>query len=487
MACAVETRYGRFRVRHPSLLPAVLECVRTLDRVSTSQAYIERRDCGTGAGGFKPGNKCAGGGDGGGGDSGGGGASGGEGAGGGVEPARAGDGPLVKAARDEHKKALDKLRKSIETAEDKALEKFQEKWDAHAPLKARLDDHLALVDKISAEHESLVQQVMADPTNETLAARMRESGQELLAERVAIEPLEKAEAKARKEREKARQDMRNAVANTLAKEAASVDKEDGISASQRKRSVEAVKQTHESEAQITSWAQEQNLPESVALSRSESAVEARTEAQGFLRSAVNPTIHTKALEGPIEYKDGVRANAAGSVIEWDGDNSSTMIGRVQLSPSDSASTVIHEFGHQVEHGNTEAAKLCHDFLQSRTSGETAESFSSRFQGYGYGSDERGSPDDFEKAVRAVHGKNLPKEYTESIAYYAGKKYEGQGVVNEKTGSRIYGATEVLSIGMELIARDARAFAKADPEWFDLVSGIATGRILTKTRKKRRGE
>jgi hypothetical protein len=85
----------------------------------------------------------------------------------------------------------------------------------------------------------------------------------------------------------------------------------------------------------------------------------------------------------------------------------------------------------------------------------------------------------------VHGKNLPKEYTESIAYYAGKKYDGQGAVNEKTGSRTYGATEVLSIGMELMARDARAFAAADPEWFDLVAGISTGRILTKTRQQRK--
>jgi len=76
MACAVETRYGRFRVRHPSLLPAVLECVRTLDRVSGSRAYIERRDCGTGAGGFKPGNKCGG--------EGGGGADSGSGSGGGA-------------------------------------------------------------------------------------------------------------------------------------------------------------------------------------------------------------------------------------------------------------------------------------------------------------------------------------------------------------------------------------------------------------------
>jgi len=42
---------------------AVLRCVRILRSV---QADIERRDCGTGAGGFKPGNKCATGGSGGG-------------------------------------------------------------------------------------------------------------------------------------------------------------------------------------------------------------------------------------------------------------------------------------------------------------------------------------------------------------------------------------------------------------------------------------
>lgn len=71
MPCSVETRHARFTVRHPSLLPRVLRYVRGLD------AAVERRDCGTGAGGFKPGNKCAGGGDGGGADSGGGDSGGG--------------------------------------------------------------------------------------------------------------------------------------------------------------------------------------------------------------------------------------------------------------------------------------------------------------------------------------------------------------------------------------------------------------------------
>lgn len=78
------------------------------DPKSKNYKRSESRDCGAnaeGGGGFQPGNTC-GKGDGGGGGASSGGDGGGSG-GGSVEPAKAGDGPLVKAARDEHKKALD--------------------------------------------------------------------------------------------------------------------------------------------------------------------------------------------------------------------------------------------------------------------------------------------------------------------------------------------------------------------------------------------
>lgn len=437
----------------------------------------ESRNCGAnaeGGGGFQPGNSC------------------GKGDGSGApEPskqAKAGNAPSVKAARDEHAKHLEKLRKNIVADAKKAEAKFHAKWEAHGIANLNLSRHLALVEKVSAEHEELIKQVLADPTNETLAQKMRESGDELLAERVAIEPLEKAEAKARKEREKARSDMRNSTAKTLAREAAAVDKEDGITAAMRNRSVKAVEETHKSESQITGWAERNKLPNSVTLSRTESAVAARTEAQAFLRAAVNPTIHTNALEGPIEYADGVRANAAGWAQEYD-----SLVGmppmrmevvlRTQLSPTSTASTVVHEFGHQIEHGNVEAAKLCHDFLKSRVGDEQPVSFSEKFKGYGYKDDEKGSPDDFGKAVGAAYGIG-DGDYKDSIAHYAGKQYDGNGKKSD-SGWATYGATEVLSIGMELLARDAIAFSKADPEWFDLVTGISTGRLLTETRKKRR--
>jgi hypothetical protein len=37
------------------------------------------------------------------------------------------------------------------------------------------------------------------------------------------------------------------------------------------------------------------------------------------------------------------------------------------------------------------------------------------------------------------------------------------------------------MGIELLHENPAKFAKTDPEWFDLVSGIATGRLLKKTR------
>ena len=438
----------------------------------------ESRSCGAnavGGGGFQPGNDCAkGDGTGGGGDA--------------AKQAKASNGPMVKAAREEHAKPLEKLRKKIVADAMKAEAKFHEKWQGHGLAKRQLDDHLDLVQKVTIENENLLQQVIDNPNDEELARKLKESSDELMAERLAIEPLEKAEAKARKDREKARAEMRNSTAKTLAREAAAVDKEDGITAEMRKRSVKAVEETHKSESQITDWAERNNAPNSVALSRTESAVAARTEAQAFLRSAVNPTIHTRAHEGAIEYEEGVRGNAAGWAQEYDSlvgmpPMSMEVVLRTQLSPTATTATFVHEFGHQIEHGNLEAAKLCHDFLQSRVGSEQPVSFQEKFPGIGYRDDEKGSPDDFGKAVAAAYGLG-DGEYKESIAHYAGKKYDGNG---EKSGSgwATYGSTEVLSIGLEMLSKDAIAFSKADPEWFDLVAGISTGRLLTQTRKKRR--
>jgi hypothetical protein len=67
------------------------------------------------------------------------------------------------------------------------------------------------------------------------------------------------------------------------------------------------------------------------------------------------------------------------------------------------------------------------------------------------------------------------------AYYTGKDYRSK----DREAMKMKTPTEVLSMGMELMYRDPIRFAKADPEWFDLVSGIVTGRLLKKTRQQRK--
>lgn len=446
-------------------------------RFMTFEDSEEARSCGAnaeGGGGFQPGNDCAK----------------GDGTGGGDAPkqAKSGNGPLVKAAREQHAKQLEKLRKKIVSDKKKFVEKYREKWQEHEDAKLDLARHLKRVEYLSLQAESAFILFRADPLNEELAKKHKESSDALMEARLNIEPREKAETAARKARDKARDTLMNATAKTLAAEAAAVDKEDGISAAMRRRSVKAVEETHKSESQITNWAERQGLPESVELARTPSAVAARTQAQEFLRAAVNPTIHLDALEGPIEYAEGVRANAYGEVEEYEptmelAPTRREVVGRTQLSPTSTTHTVIHEFGHQVEHGNLEAAKLCHDFLQSRVGSEQPVSFKEKFPTLDYRDDEKGSPDDFGKAVAAAYGVG-DEDYKQAIAHYAGKQYDESGR-KSPSGWRSYGATEVLSIGLEMLARDAQAFSEADPEWFDLVVGITTGRLLTETRKRRK--
>jgi len=151
----------------------------------------------------------------------------------------------------------------------------------------------------------------------------------------------------------------------------------------------------------------------------------------------------------------------------------------------SVSTISHEYGHQIEFSNPEAAQLSLDFLNKRTKGENPVSFNEKFQFSAYGPDEKGSPDAFAKAIAAVYGWDESDVSSSRIAHYTGKVYGSKEENSKQSGWRNKQPTEVMSIGMELLQHDPVAFAKADPEWFDLVTGICTGRLLTETRNKRR--
>lgn len=408
-------------------------------------------------------------------DSGGGGSSGGEGSGGGVDQATPGDGPMVKAAREEHKKALDKFRKGIETANAKAKEKHAEAMQYHLAAKEKLSQQWEEVNRLTTSVDRLTAAAQADPGDETKWQRMRDAGQELTQARLGLEPLEKAEATAKKAKEKAAEGIRTATARAFQKEIAAVDKEDGLTERERKTIADAITRHNERGESFAGTGFE-----SEQMARSAYAAGVRKDGQEYLRGHVNNSIHASALQGRIEYVDGVRANASGGVLVRSDGVEIGLVGTCKFAPTDAQRVFVHEFGHQIEHGNPEARSLCEDFLRSRVGAAQPEKLKERFPTLSYQDDERGLPDDFAKAHVAV---GYTQDEAIRRAYYSGKDYSAMS--RGENGLLGTTPTEVLSMGMELMYKDAIAFSKADPEWFDLVSGISTGRLLTKTRAKRK--
>lgn len=210
--------------------------------------------------------------------------------------------------------------------------------------------------------------------------------------------------------------------------------------------------------------------------------EERNGAQSLLISSVNSKFHYEALASNVEYQEGARAHAYPALVrgkydaalsrglsEAEARAEATITDKSVFDFDSSKSTYLHEYGHQIEFGNTEAARLASDFLSARIKDDEVVSFREKFGDF-YKEDERGADDNFGIAMDALgYGEN-----SNTRAHYAGKIYKN-------------GSTEVISMGMELLHRNPYEFATNDPEWFDLVSGVVTGRLLVKSQAKARSE
>jgi hypothetical protein len=117
----------------------------------------------------------------------------------------------------------------------------------------------------------------------------------------------------------------------------------------------------------------------------------------------------------------------------------------------------------IEHDNAKAKEILHSFLNDRTANDKVEKFVDVFPNAGYEDHEQGSPDDFVRVQKAVRPTMSDNEH-KRMAYYVGKKYGPS-------------ATEILSMGVELLKSNAKAFAETDPEYFDIVTGVLSGRLL----------
>ena len=264
----------------------------------------------------------------------------------------------------------------------------------------------------------------------------------------------------------AREKIRKIGLNAIRQDMIDINRQDGFDEEQLNKATDELKQ-------------KQKIAIATDKKSSESAKDpllttAREKAQEDLRQIFNPHIHSESLSKPVEYSSRSRAYSKGEIIEFPDKSRGSRLEGITINNQSSQSTIVHEYGHQIEAGNPEAHDLCSDFLKKRTAGEKVVKFQKAFRGYGFGKDEQGSPDDFEKSFRAV----FPESDARKKGHYAGKIYKETPF---GTSSKYLAQTEVYSMGLELLRENPVAFAKADPEWFDLVSGIATGRLLKKTR------
>jgi hypothetical protein len=213
----------------------------------------------------------------------------------------------------------------------------------------------------------------------------------------------------------------------------------------------------------------------------------RDEASDFLANSVNVAIHGKALSAGVGYELGARPHAepfiddakfgslvSSGVSQREARADSINPGSMTFGYGESASTYLHEYAHQIEFGSREARDFAASFLEHRKGFEEPKAFVEVFPNSGYDAKEKGIEDNFAEAFKLAGDLAADGSWSDPRrkAYYTGKIY----------GNNF---TETLSMGVELLYKNPKAFAEADPEWFDLVTGVMTGRLLVGTQETMR--
>ena len=118
-------------------------------------------------------------------------------------------------------------------------------------------------------------------------------------------------------------------------------------------------------------------------------------------------------------------------------------GIIHMGKSADTGTVVHEMGHWLEEMLPGLHSQALDFLDRRTVGERSISLRKATGNSRYSIDEVTKVDKF-------------------LDPYMGKQYSGfQG----------RHATEIISMGLEMLYRDPVGFAKGDPDYFDFIWNI----------------
>ncbi len=132
------------------------------------------------------------------------------------------------------------------------------------------------------------------------------------------------------------------------------------------------------------------------------------------------------------------------------------VNQVHLKVDEKASVAVHELGHFVDArlvtGGRRAGEVAREFLAHRVGDEKPARMKDLFPGYRYKREEMGRKDRFDRAFD-LHS-----------AYYVGKDYGGTH------------ASEITSMGLELLHEDPGHFARADPEYCKFILGLLDGSL-----------
>lgn len=152
---------------------------------------------------------------------------------------------------------------------------------------------------------------------------------------------------------------------------------------------------------------------------------------------------------------------------------------INCDPADLVDVYVHEMGHHMEYQLPGVQKRANEFVEYRVAkaGRPNRKMQQVFPAHKYKDHEIGNEDDFVKAFdqKWTAGKSYPPGLTWNTTDKATGKALNSAMYTAKTyGSR--NATEIVSMGTQLLYEDPVGFARRDPEYFKFIVGVLDGTI-----------
>lgn len=177
------------------------------------------------------------------------------------------------------------------------------------------------------------------------------------------------------------------------------------------------------------------------------------EAEDFLKAILSKNAQSNGSRFLSKSSDGTRLTARYAVFQgkFRAYHLPLSTSEISIKVNEKVDTIIHEWGHALEHQNPWIGRASFEFLSRRVGDEKPYSLQKRFPGVGFKRGEMGRDDQFGRAFPPTH------------AGYIGKDY----------GDR---ATEILSMGIQKLYNDPATLARNDPDYFHFVVGVIHGKL-----------